>query len=55
MYAADLPPEEQEYVLAALNECYRRLKLAQLTAEDLSMDGFKLLFKSAYQQVIDHH
>jgi hypothetical protein len=55
MYAADLPPEEQEYVLSALNECYRRLKLANLTAEDLSMDGFKLLFKCAYQQVVNRH
>lgn len=51
MYGADLAPEEQELVLAALNECYRRLKQAEMKADDLTMDGFKLMFNSAYQQL----
>ncbi len=54
MHLKELSAKEQERVLAALNECYRRLKKAQLQAADLSTEGFKLLFQSAYQDVLKY-
>jgi len=46
-----LNPKEQEVVLAALGECYRRLKAAKITAREISQDGFNLMFKSVYQNM----
>ncbi|WP_170107683.1 hypothetical protein [Photobacterium lipolyticum] len=55
MNTQKLSPKEQEVVLAALHECYRRLKAADITPREISQDGFNLMFKSAYQGVTKKH
>lgn len=48
MFAEQLKTNEQDAVIRALDECYRRLDEADLTAKDLTQEGFVLLFRSAY-------
>ena len=48
MHTQKLSSKELDIVIAALGECYRRLNDADMSAKELSQDGFTLLFKSAY-------
>ena len=48
MHAQHLNKKEVEAVIRALEECYRRLHAANVSARDLTQDGFSLLFQSAY-------
>ncbi|WP_299013012.1 hypothetical protein [uncultured Photobacterium sp.] len=48
MNIKNLNKNELDIVIAALGECYRRLNAAQMTAKELSQEGFALMFKSAY-------
>lgn len=51
MFAKQLKSNEADTVIRALDECYRRLKAADISAKELTQDGFTLMFKSAYQTV----
>ncbi|MEZ8739687.1 hypothetical protein [Photobacterium swingsii] len=51
MNRRQLKAQQQEATIAALGECYRRLKEAGISAKDLTQDGFQLMFKSAYKNV----
>ncbi|MEI8593000.1 MULTISPECIES: hypothetical protein [Photobacterium] len=51
MNAEILNKQEQERVIAALNECYRRLEAAELTPQEISQEGFSLMFTSAYKMI----
>ncbi|MCM0148805.1 hypothetical protein KCN56_09550 [Photobacterium galatheae] len=51
MNADLLNQQEQERVIAALNECYRRLEAAEMTPQEISQDGFCLMFTSAYHML----
>ncbi|QSV15916.1 hypothetical protein [Photobacterium ganghwense] len=57
MFAKQLKSNEADTVIRALDECYRRLKAADISAKELTQDGFTLMFKSAYQTVATkrHH
>ncbi|GAL03272.1 hypothetical protein JCM19237_6165 [Photobacterium aphoticum] len=52
MNAQHLNKNEVEAVILALDECYRRLHAANVSARDLTQEGFSLMFKSAYQGII---
>jgi len=51
MNRRQLKAQQQEATIAALGECYRRLKEAGISAKDLTQEGFQLMFKSAYKNV----
>ncbi|QUJ70246.1 hypothetical protein KDD30_19170 (plasmid) [Photobacterium sp. GJ3] len=51
MNAELLDKQEQERVIAALSECYRRLEAAELTPQEITQDGFSLMFTSAYNML----
>ncbi|MGF1682840.1 hypothetical protein L4D09_16145 [Photobacterium makurazakiensis] len=53
MMAQELRSNEIDIVIEALDECYRRLNAAEMSAKDLTQDGFALMFKSAYQSMAD--
>jgi len=55
MHTQQLSTKELDIVIAALGECYRRLKAAEMTAKELSQDGFTLMFKSAYENIANQH
>lgn len=55
MNTQKLSSKEVDTVIAALGECYHRLKSAKMTARELSQDGFNLMFKSAYQKLSRQH
>ncbi|WP_162844312.1 hypothetical protein [Photobacterium jeanii] len=51
MNRKQLKEQHQEAVIAALGECYRRLNKAGMSGKDLTQEGFKLMFKSAYKNL----
>ncbi|MCW8329921.1 hypothetical protein MD588_14020 [Photobacterium sp. SDRW27] len=55
MHTQQLNAKEIDIVIAALGECYRRLSAAEMTAKELSQDGFALMFQSAYKHHAQEH
>lgn len=55
MHNQQLSTQELDIAIAALGECYRRLSAAEMTAKELSQDGFALMFKSAYENLAKQH
>ncbi|GAB3526877.1 MULTISPECIES: hypothetical protein [Photobacterium] len=55
MHTPQLSTKEIDNAIAALGECYRRLNAAEMTAKELSQDGFTLMFKSAYEDLSKRH
>ncbi|WP_170111215.1 hypothetical protein [Photobacterium sanctipauli] len=53
MMTQQLKVKDVDMLIEALDECYRRLNAAEMSASDLTQDGFTLMFKSAYQSVAD--
>ncbi|WP_197068527.1 hypothetical protein [Photobacterium gaetbulicola] len=50
-----LENNQVDTVLLALDECYRRLEEAEISAKELTQAGFTLMFKSAYQSLSSHN
>lgn len=55
MQTQQLNTTELDIAIAALGECYRRLDAAEMTAKELSQEGFALMFKSAYEDMTKQH
>ncbi|TDR79063.1 hypothetical protein [Photobacterium lutimaris] len=51
MQLQQLESNQVDTVLLALDECYRRLNKADISAKDLTQAGFTLMFKSAYESL----
>ncbi|MGR5062888.1 hypothetical protein ACQKPX_17205 [Photobacterium sp. DNB23_23_1] len=51
MQLQQLKNNQADTVLLALDECYRRLEKADMSAKDLTQAGFTLMFKSAYESL----
>jgi Fe2+ or Zn2+ uptake regulation protein len=56
MIKHELPTTEQRILVKdILEECDRRLKVADFELNDLSPEGKTLLFSSVYRQLINEH
>ncbi|WP_170114871.1 hypothetical protein [Photobacterium rosenbergii] len=51
MQLQQLKNNQVDTVLLALDECYRRLEKAEISAKELTQAGFTLMFKSAYESL----
>lgn len=51
MQLQQLKNNQADTVLLALDECYRRLEKAEMSAKELTQAGFALMFKSAYESL----
>ncbi|MCD9558046.1 hypothetical protein [Photobacterium carnosum] len=46
-----LTPKEKDLFIKVLSGCYQRLTAAQIEANELTKEGFQLLFKSVYKDM----
>ncbi|MEC6831018.1 hypothetical protein VXS06_04490 [Photobacterium toruni] len=50
-----LTPTEKDLFIQILSECYQRLTAAKIEANELTKEGFQLLFQSVYKNINNNY